>query len=59
MTTIGAPVRNSDGDVTAAMTIMVPSMKFTKDKFISAFKRKVIHTADQISLAMGYRKEAD
>jgi DNA-binding IclR family transcriptional regulator len=59
LTTIGAPVRNSDGDVTVAMTIMVPSMKFTKDKFISAFKKKVIHTADQISLAMGYRKEVD
>ena len=59
LTTIGAPVRNDTGEVTAAMTIMVPSMKMPKDKFISTFKTKAIHTADQISLALGYRKAAD
>jgi DNA-binding IclR family transcriptional regulator len=59
LTTIGAPVRNHDGEVTAAMTIMVPSMKITKTKFISAFKKKVVQTADQISLAMGHLEEAD
>ncbi len=59
LTTIGAPVRNSDGEVVAAMTIMVPSMKIPKEKFIATFKKKVVHTADQISLAMGYRKEVD
>jgi DNA-binding IclR family transcriptional regulator len=57
LTTIGAPVRNSDGDVTAAVTIMVPSMKMPKEKFIASFKKKVIQAADQISLAMGYSKE--
>ena len=55
LTTIGAPVRDGDGNVKAAMTIMVPSMKIPKEKFISAFKKKVVHTADQISHAMGYR----
>ena len=59
LTTIGAPVRNSDGDVNAAMIIMIPSMKIPKEKFISAYKKKVVQTADQISLAMGYFKEAD
>lgn len=59
LTTIGAPVRNSDGEVAAAMTIMMPTMKIPKEKFVSAFKKKVVHTADQISLAMGYRKEVD
>jgi IclR family pca regulon transcriptional regulator len=59
LTTIGAPVRNSDGDVTAAMTIMVPTMKIAKDKFVATFKKKVVHTADQISIAMGYRKDSD
>lgn len=59
LTTIGAPVRNSDGDVTSAMTIMIPSMKMSKAKFISAYKKKVVHTADQISLAMGHLKESD
>lgn len=59
LTTISAPVRNSDGEVAAAMTIMVPTMKIPKEKFVSAFRKKVVHTADQISLAMGYRKEVD
>jgi DNA-binding IclR family transcriptional regulator len=59
LTTIGAPVRNSNGEVVAAMTIMVPSMKIPKEKFVSTFKKKVVHTADQISLAMGFTKEAD
>jgi hypothetical protein len=38
---------------------MVPSMKIPKEKFVSTFKKKVVHTADQISLAMGYRKEVN
>jgi DNA-binding IclR family transcriptional regulator len=57
LTTIGAPVRNDNGEVTAAMTIMIPSMKIPKEEFISTFKEKVVHTADQISLAMGYQKK--
>ncbi len=59
MTTIGAPVRNSGGDVIAAMTIMIPSMKISKKKFVSAFRKKVVKTADKISAAMGYLKDAD
>jgi DNA-binding IclR family transcriptional regulator len=58
LTTIGAPVRNSDGEVTAAMTIMAHSMKTPKEKFVSSFKKKLVQTADQISLAMGYSKQA-
>ena len=54
LTTIGAPVRNSDGEVTAAITIMIPSMKMPKEKFVSSFKKKVIDIADQISVGMGY-----
>lgn len=59
LTSIGAPVKNHDGEVTAALTIMVPSMKITKTKFTSAFKKKVAQTADQISLAMGHLQEVD
>lgn len=57
LTTIGAPVRNSDGVVAASVTIMAHSMKTPKEKFVSSFKKKVVQTADQISHAMGYRKE--
>jgi IclR family pca regulon transcriptional regulator len=59
LTTIGAPVRNCDGDVNAAMIIMIPSMKISREKFISAYKKKVVQTADQISLAMGHLEEVD
>jgi len=59
LTTIAAPVRNGDGEVTASLAIMVHSMKIPKEEFISSFKKKVVQTADQISLAMGYQKETD
>jgi DNA-binding IclR family transcriptional regulator len=59
LTTIGAPVKNCDGDVSAALIIMIPSMKISREKFISAYKKKVVQTADQISLAMGHLEEAD
>jgi len=55
ITSIGAPVRNSDGEVIAAMTILAHSMKTPKEKFVPSYKNKVIKTADQISYAMGYR----
>lgn len=59
LTTIGAPVRNSDGEVTASMAVFVHSMKIPKEKFISTLKKKVVQTADQISLAMGYTREVE
>jgi len=59
LTTIAAPVRNGEGEVTASMVIMVHSIKIPKEEFISSFKKKVVQTADQISLAMGYQKETD
>lgn len=57
LSTISAPVRDHSGEVIAAMTVMVPSMRIAKDKMIAAFKKKVVDTADQISFAVGYPKE--
>ncbi len=54
LTTIGAPIKNSDGEVNAAIAVFVHSMKIPKEKIIPSFKKKVVQAADQISLAMGY-----
>lgn len=54
---IAAPVRNSDGAVIAAATIMVPSARISKKKLESSFSKKIIQTADRISKALGYRND--
>lgn len=59
LTTIGAPVRNRDGEVNAAIIIMIPSMKISREKFISAYRKKVLQAADQISLGLGHIEEGD
>jgi IclR family acetate operon transcriptional repressor len=51
---IAAPVRNSDGDVIAAVTIMVPSARISKEKLESSFSKKIIQAAAKISKALGY-----
>lgn len=53
---IAAPVRNSSGDVIAAVTIMVPSARMSKERLQSSFSKKVIQCSDKISAALGYRK---
>lgn len=53
---IAAPVRNSDGAVIAAITVMVPSARISKQKLESSFSKKTIQTADRISRTLGYRR---
>jgi IclR family KDG regulon transcriptional repressor len=53
---IASPVRNSSGDVIAAVTIMVPSARMSKERLQSSFSKKVIQCSDKISAALGYRK---
>ena len=52
---IAAPVRNSDGAVIAAITLMVPSARISKEKLEISYSKKIIQTADKISKALGYR----
>lgn len=52
---IAAPVRNSDGEVIAAATVMVPSARISKEKLESSFRKRIIQTANKISKALGYR----
>jgi DNA-binding IclR family transcriptional regulator len=55
LSAIAAPVRNSDGAVIAAISVMVPSARISKEKLASSFSKKAIQTADKISKALGYR----
>jgi DNA-binding IclR family transcriptional regulator len=52
---IAAPVRNSEGMVIAAVTVMVPSARISREKLASSFSKKIIQTANKISKALGYR----
>ena len=53
LSTIAAPVRNNRGEVVAALTIMVPTARTLKGA-ITAYRDKIIQTADLISRAIGY-----
>ena len=55
---IAAPVRNDSGDVIAAVTIMVPSTRVSKEKLVTFLRKEVFKTADNISYAMGYRENS-
>jgi DNA-binding IclR family transcriptional regulator len=52
---VAAPVRGNDGDVLAALTVLVPTARVTKDKLVDAYSQKVVQTAERISFDMGYR----
>lgn len=49
-----APIFDRNGDVIAALTISGPTQRFTEDT-LPGYIEKVIRTARQISLGMGYR----
>lgn len=53
---VAAPVRDSTGEVVAAVNIIVPTIRSSKKELETILARKVVEMADQISLVMGYRK---
>jgi len=53
---IGAPVRDSTGEVIAAVSIAGPVFRITRDR-TAALAAAVTKTAGQISLALGYRAQ--
>lgn len=52
---VSAPVRGNDGEVIAALTIMVPTVRVNRQKLLNVYSKKVIYTADLISMGLGYR----
>lgn len=51
---IGAPVRNSTGEVIAAVSIAGPVFRLTRER-LNALAASVMASADRISSALGYR----
>ncbi len=54
---VAAPVRNSEGEVIAAVNIAVPSIRVQIKRLETVLAQKAIETADQISFALGYKME--
>jgi IclR family transcriptional regulator, pca regulon regulatory protein len=54
---VAAPIRGNDGEVLAALTVLVPTARVSKDKLIDVYSQKVVETAEHISFDMGYRKK--
>lgn len=55
---VAAPIRGNDGEVLAALTVLVPTARVSKDKLVDEYSHKVVETADRISFDMGYRDKA-
>jgi DNA-binding IclR family transcriptional regulator len=54
---VSAPVRSSNGDVVAALTVMVPTARVTRKKLADVYSKKAVQTADRISFDLGNRKK--
>jgi IclR family transcriptional regulator, KDG regulon repressor len=57
MRSIAAPVRNSSGDVVAAVGVAGPVQRLS-DAVLAEFAPKVVEAADTISVRIGYRSKA-
>lgn len=55
---VAAPIRGNNGEVLAALTVLVPTARVNKDKLINEYSQKVVKTAERISFGMGYREKA-
>jgi IclR family transcriptional regulator, KDG regulon repressor len=57
MRSIAAPIRNSSGDVVAAVGVAGPLQRLS-DVVLAEFAPKVVETADTVSVRIGYRSKA-
>ena len=51
---VGAPIRDQSGDVVAAISISVPSIRVSTESLLSTLKDYVIETAMRISIKLGH-----
>ena len=51
-----APIRNESGDVIAAISISVPTLRVEKNRLKTNLKDLVVETAMNVSLTLGYRE---
>ena len=53
---VAAPIRRNDGDVLAALTVLVPTARVSKGKLIDEYGPQVAKMAKRISFDMGFRE---
>ena len=54
---VAAPIRNNEGEVLAALTVLVPTVRVSEDKLINEYGPQVAKIANRISFDMGFRKK--
>jgi DNA-binding IclR family transcriptional regulator len=57
MRSIAAPIRNSAGDVVAAVGVAGPLQRLS-DSILAEFAPRVVEAADTVSMRIGYRSKA-
>lgn len=53
---VAAPIMGNNGDVLAAITIMVPTARVSQRQLVEDYSQKVVQMTQRISFDMGYRK---
>jgi DNA-binding IclR family transcriptional regulator len=54
---VASPIRKNDGKVLAALTVLVPTARVSKDKLIGEYGPQVAETAKRISFDLGFREK--
>ena len=57
LSAVAAPIRGNDGTVLAALTVLVPTVRVSKQKLINEYGPQVAKTAQRISFDMGFREK--
>jgi DNA-binding IclR family transcriptional regulator len=55
---VSAVIRGNDGLVRGALTILVPTARVSGHELVNKYSKKVMETADRISIDLGYRENA-
>jgi len=55
---VGAPIRDAEGNVVAAVSVSGPTARVTRDRVSQSLQQRVCEAALQISQQLGYRGEA-
>ncbi|WP_419656191.1 transcriptional regulator, IclR family [Desulfosarcina variabilis str. Montpellier] len=57
LNTVAAPIRRNDGDVLAALLVLVPTVRVSEAKLINEYGPQVAKMAKRISFDMGFREK--
>jgi DNA-binding IclR family transcriptional regulator len=57
LNTVAAPIHRNDGDVLAALLVLVPTVRVSEAKLINEYGPQVAKMAKRISFDMGFREK--